>query len=177
MSQIFKLDRLEVPENMIAVLADLEELWPEEVKVVDYIEISCSTPRARLAVGILAGVIEPPAEDGEIVDHTILNEVTADNMEISSDEKVDAASVENPSTTDMQADNLVCEICGKAFEPKQANSRFCSKSCAQKFYNQRYQAKKQDYEGRTVVFDQERETQRLVSGVRTGRMSLRGRKL
>jgi hypothetical protein len=75
MSQIFKIDDKEVTDNLIAVLATLEELWPEEVRVIDYVEITCNSPRARQVVAALAGAWYGSDDSDET--HTILSTESA----------------------------------------------------------------------------------------------------
>lgn len=173
MEKIYEFERAEIDGRLLTVLESLKSLWPGEIDIVDRVAVICGSERARLAVGVLSGESGSPSTAG------------AQNAPSAQDAKA-GPSTTNGSTLSFAQDvelepKALCQICGEPFEPKQVNSRFCSKVCSQKFHNGKYLEKKRDIEktgaGPTVIFDQERETQRLVAGVRSGKMELRGRRL
>ena len=158
--------------RMEEILRGLAEEWPDEVELSDCIIVECSSERAVQIVRVLAGEQDRPrGETTEAIYSPLVH---------------DPPAPEEIETTDMSTvaaapELRACEVCGERFIPARSDSKFCSNPCRQKFYNAKYREQKQEKEKSSaapaVIFDQERETQRMVNGVRSGKMELRGRKL
>lgn len=160
MEKVYVLVKSEISDRFLAVLESLKLLWPGEITVVDSLEVKCTSERAKTVVGTFI--------EGELK----LEELPSENIQ------GEAKQIDSPQfeTTELQAQPL-CLVCKEPFEPKTAKSKFCSKNCAAKYYDTRYKAKKNQMSGVTIVYDQERETDRIMTGINTGKMALKGRKL
>jgi hypothetical protein len=145
------------------ILERMAELWPDEMELVGYVHAKCSSPRAIQAVGALAGEMEAQSE-------LRVDLIQADLLSVTDIEAIETSTVPTPDP-DLRA----CELCGTMFKPKRNKSRFCSITCTNKDCYRK--AKERKDSGPAVIFDQDRETQRLIHGVQGGRMTLKGRKL
>lgn len=126
--QTYKIESRNLEKPLLAVLADLEELWPEEIHIADYVEVSCASQRAGVAVGALIG--EEVGEDDQ------LTHVLEERTYLREQARLQP-SVPDPKN-DLKSSSRICEVCGTQYQANRTNQKFCSKKCAKYNSNHRY---------------------------------------
>lgn len=126
--QTYKIESRNLEKPLLAVLADLEELWPDEVHITDYVEVSCASQRASIAVGTL--IREDVGEDDQVTH--VLEEQTYHR------EQARLQPAEPNPAAEPESSSNICQICGTQFQSDRRNQKFCSKKCAKYSSNHRY---------------------------------------
>ena len=130
--QTYKIESRNLEKPLLAVLADLEELWPDEIHITDYVEVSCASQRACVAVGSLVGdLIQQDRGDSDQLTH-VLEEQTYHREQARLQPAAPEPAAESESST------RTCPVCGAQFKPERQNQKFCSKKCAKYSSNHRY---------------------------------------
>ena len=64
----FRIDHRDLTGTLVALLASLEEQYPDEIVVTDYIEVACHTPRATTILNALTDrPLQPEADRSYVV--------------------------------------------------------------------------------------------------------------
>jgi len=104
--ETYTFDAVGMSEELWGVLRRLGEMWPEELRMEEIIEVNCNSTRSAAIVANLGGQRAETHENNE------------------------SKAAEQPA-----AEAPVCLQCGKSFERRRGGNKFCSQECSRAYYN------------------------------------------
>jgi hypothetical protein len=137
----FRFDHRDFPMSLQAILASLEEHFPQEISIIDWCEVTCHTKRTETILSALTeGAPQPVA---------VSQPTTAELYQAA--KQLDSPAKEHPVHAAVlavaQKHQPICAECSQPFTPKNKSSKYCSSRCAQRAYNRHCSVKKKSPNG------------------------------